>query len=424
MSAVLENEEILEGGSRENFTQMAGLATGPVSVESYRSPELYEREREQVFGRAWLYIGRIEELPNPDSYFVKDIEVRKASVLVTRDKQGKISAFHNVCSHRGNLLALQPSGSQSRFTCAYHGWTYRNNGELIGVPDQGRFFDLDKKKLGLKSIATDIWEGFIFINFQPEPEVSLKEFLGSYGEVYAGVPLVNNHQTMVIEAKFNANWKLIADAFAEAYHVPKMHPATLAPGFAHPVKNKFARPLAGLTYGLHRSFSAYGDPEYASPPDSHVERLACKIDTGSLLGADLSEEVLQLRAHPGVNPTKLPCWSADVTWIFPNFNIDYSPGGYWTHEFWPTSYNTTRWVLTIRMPIATTVRQRLQQEHYAARWGEVVLEDVTNCERIQKGLESGAINVMQLQDGEMLIRHSLHVLDKWMEADTVAEAMK
>ena len=95
-----------------------------------------------------------------------------------------------------------------------------------------------------------------------------------------------------------------------------------------------------------------------------------------------------------------------------------------SHEFWPTSYNTTRWVLTIRMPIATSVRQRLQQEHYAARWGEVVLEDVTNCERIQKGLESGAIDVMHLQDGEMLIRHALHILDKWVGADTVADAMK
>lgn len=72
---------------------------------------------------------------------------------------------------------------------------------------------------------------------------------------------------------------------------------------------------------------------------------------------------------------------------------------------------------------ATSVRHRLQQEHYAARWAEVVLEDVTNCERIQLGLESGAIDFMHLQDGEFMIRHSIEVLEKWVNAKTVAEAM-
>lgn len=70
------------------------------------------------------------------------------------------------------------------------------------------------------------------------------------------------------------------------------------------------------------------------------------------------------------------------------------------------------------------VRHRLQLEHYACRWAEVVLEDVTNCERIQRGLESGAKDTMILQDAEMLIRHSLHVLDRWVKADRVADALR
>ena len=75
--------------------------------------------------------------------------------------------------------------------------------------------------------------------------------------------------------------------------------------------------------------------------------------------------------------------------------------------------------------IATdAIRHRLQLEHYACRWAEVVLEDVTNCERIQRGLESRAKDTMILQDAEMLIRHSLHVLDKWVKADRVADAQK
>ncbi|MGZ9709992.1 aromatic ring-hydroxylating oxygenase subunit alpha [Glaciimonas sp. GNP009] len=413
-----------EAGSKESFTLTSGLGTGPVPVDSYISPEFFEQERTRVFGRSWLHVGRIDQLPETDSYFVKEIEICKASVLVTRNAQGKVQAFHNVCSHRGNLVVTDECGTSSRFRCAYHGWTYQSDGTLAGVPDQKNFFNLDKKTCGLTPIATEVWEGWIFVNMQREPEISLQDFLGPYGVSFAGVPYGKDHQTLVIEARFDANWKLIMDAFSESYHVPAIHPATLAPGFSHAVHNKYARPLSGQTFGLHCAWSAYGNPEYAAPPNSEVERLACKVDTGGLLGSDFSDEVLQLRAHPAVNPTKEACWSADVTAIFPNFNIDYSTGGYWTHEFWPVAHNKTHWILTIRIPAATSVRHRLQLEHYAARWGEIVLEDVTNCERIQKGLESGAKKVMYLQDGEFMIRHMQETLRKWVNAETVADAMK
>ena len=92
-------------------------------------------------------------------------------------------------------------------------------------------------------------------------------------------------------------------------------------------------------------------------------------------------------------------------------------------SFGPSLTNKTHWILTIRIPAATSVRHRLQLEHYAARWGEIVLEDVTNCERIQKGLESGAKEVMYLQDGEFMIRHMQETLRKWVNAETVDEAM-
>ena len=424
MSTATRQEGKPEGIDRGPITHTEGLSTGPVPIEAYRSPDYFELERERVFRRAWLCMGRVEQLAEAGSYFVKPVEVCKASVLVTRDKAGTVRAFHNVCKHRGNLLALKERGTGSRFTCAYHGWTYKNDGVLMGVPDEGNFFELDKKKCGLTPIATDIWEGWIFINFQPEPEVGLKEFLGPYGEVFAGVPYTNLDQELVIEARLKCNWKLIADAFAEAYHVPQLHPGTLAPSFSNPVKNRYAAPVSGHVYGLHRAVSTYGNPDFAMPPGSHVERLYNKLDAGGVLAADVNEEILKLRRHPGVNPTKSETWAADVTWIFPNFHIDFSTGGFWSHEFWPVAYNETRWIARIRMPRAQTVRDRLQQEHYAARWGEVVLEDLTNCERIQIGFESGATDVMYLQDGEFMIRHAMEVLDKWVKADTLAEAMR
>lgn len=411
--------------AEECFTLDAGLSTGPVSVEPYRSPEFFERERERVFKRAWLFAGRIEQLPEHDSYFVKEILICKASVLITRGKDGKVQAFHNVCSHRGNLVVNSPCGRAERHVCRYHNWAYGNNdGQLLGIPDQKHFFDVDKKSLGLTPVACDVWEGFIFVNFQKKPEVSLAEFLGPFGTTYAGIPYFNLDETIVIQADFKANWKLIADAFAEPYHVPSLHPATLAPGFAHPEENRFARPLSARAHGIHRHFSAYGNPSYVPAPTSKVESLVYIQDTGGVLGGDASENAKALTDHPAINPTKNPNWSADVTWIFPNFNIDYSTGGFWIHEFWPVAYNRTQWTLKVFIPKTTSIRHRLQLEHYACRWAEVVLEDVTNCERIQQGMESGAKDFMNLQDAEMLIRHNLHVLDKWVKADTVAEALR
>jgi len=179
-----------------------------------------------------------------------------------------------------------------------------------------------------------------------------------------------------------------------------------------------------MAHGIHRHFSAYGNPDYVPAPTSKVEALVYVQDTGGVLGGDASDNAAALTAHPAINPTKDPCWSADVTWIFPNFNIDYSTGGFWTHEFWPVAHDRTHWTLKIYIPKTMSIRHRLQLEHYACRWAEVVLEDVTNCERIQRGLESGAKDTMILQDAEMLIRHSLHVLDKWVKADRVADALR
>src|SRR5215813_12045810 len=80
------------------------LGTGPVSFADSISPEFYELEREAIFKRAWLNVGRIEELPKNGSYLTKEIAAARTSVIVTRDVDGQIRAFHNTCRHRGNKL--------------------------------------------------------------------------------------------------------------------------------------------------------------------------------------------------------------------------------------------------------------------------------------------------------------------------------
>lgn len=227
------NELVSDFRARKtHFTEQTGLGTGPVSTEPYRSPEYFELERERVFKRAWLCMAREERLPNPGDFIVENIEVANASILITRGKDGVVRAFHNVCSHRSNTVVLEREGTASRFVCRYHNWTYRNDGQLAGVPDEANFFGMDKKCHGLTPVACDVWEGWVFINLQREPEVSLAEFLGDFGEKYRGIPYPNADKSILYVSHLNVNWKVIADAFAETYHVPAIHPETIGSTFA------------------------------------------------------------------------------------------------------------------------------------------------------------------------------------------------
>lgn len=418
------NEMIADFRSEKtNLTAVAGLGTEPVSLEPYRSQQWFDLEVERVFKRAWLCIGRQERIPDAGDFFVQPIEVAQTEILISRNKNGQIRAFHNVCSHRSNKIVLDREGNASRFICRYHNWTYRNDGALVGVPDSANFFDLDKKKCGLTPVACETWEGWIFINLQPVPEVSLNEFLGEFGKIYTGIPYPNADKSVLFVSNLKANWKVIADAFAETYHIPAIHPETIGATFASN-ENPFARPISAQTWGPHRSVSTYGNPEYVPPEHSRVERLFySNIATGNVLSAASLEDTEVFRKHPAINPTKSESWAVDVTWLFPHFQFDVSPGGFWTHHFWPVSQNETRWEARFYIPDAPDVWSRLQQEHYIARLGEILLEDVGNTERTQEGIASGAKTEMPLQDGEIMIRHSLHNLKKWVEAETVREAL-
>ena len=108
-----------EGSWTEHYPQ---LGTGTISYEDSIAPEFYELEREAIFKRAWLQVGRVEQIPRTGSFFTKDIAAAKTSIIVVRDGDD-VRAFHNVCRHRGNKLVWQDvpqeetSGTARQFTC-------------------------------------------------------------------------------------------------------------------------------------------------------------------------------------------------------------------------------------------------------------------------------------------------------------------
>lgn len=172
----------------ELSAQYPDWSADPMPIEPCISGEYFEREREHIFHRVWLNIGREEEILKAGDYFVKDLAVSHASVIVVRGKGGVIHGFHNVCQHRGNRVIACRAGSTKGFTCGFHGWTYDLEGQLIHVPDDDQFYNLKKTDHGLVPVATSTWEGFIFVNLDPAPAETLQEHMAKLGQQLQGYP--------------------------------------------------------------------------------------------------------------------------------------------------------------------------------------------------------------------------------------------
>ncbi|MGE4429719.1 MAG: aromatic ring-hydroxylating dioxygenase subunit alpha [Sphingobium sp.] len=409
--------------SDETFTETCGMGHDPVPLEPYRSEEYFKRERDMIFRRCWLIMGREEEIPNINDYIVREIEATGSSIIISRGKDGTVRSFHNTCSHRGSLVEYEPKGTKSRFICPYHHWSYATDGRLLGVPDERSFHGLDKKKCGLSTIATETWEGWIFINLSSEPEVTLDEYLGDFKPFFSGWHYHAVQTPFHVRADLDANWKVILDAFIENYHIGPIHPNTIGKTFVSK-DNPFSSLLDAKVFGPHRFVSMFGNSEYSIDDNALVEQLAYASNTtGSTIAASSGDSVVKFLAHPSVNPTGARDWSMDVNNIFPNTQIDSGPGGFWYHQFWPTSHNTTRYEARFYVPPASTVRERFQQEMYVARLVEVLVEDLINVARTQKGIETSGKDSMQLQDNEVGIRHSVEQVEKFVNAPTLREAL-
>ncbi|MHB1851350.1 MAG: Rieske 2Fe-2S domain-containing protein, partial [Acidimicrobiales bacterium] len=132
LSQTTEIDRLL-GRARSEMTE------GRVPVEIFNSDVVFALEQERLFQRAWLFLAHESELPDPGDYVLRSLAGN--SVIVSRDESGHIGCFLNMCRHRGNQVCKASEGNASHFRCSYHGWTYANDGKLIGVPHVRRVYD-------------------------------------------------------------------------------------------------------------------------------------------------------------------------------------------------------------------------------------------------------------------------------------------
>lgn len=402
------------------------LGTGPIPVEPYISREYYEREKEQIFKKTWLHVGRVEEIPQPGDYFVKDLPACDTSIIVVRDQDGAIRAMHNVCAHRLNQVVYQPRGNARRFFCKFHGWSYDLGGKLTGVPGEDGFFGLERADYGLSRVSCDVWQGFIFVNMDTNPALPLADFLRPMYADVEGYPFDKLTACFSWTAVVNCNWKIGLDAFQEAYHVSSVHGHSIAEAV---VKDKDGRmpPLDVLCGEYHRRLSIAGNPKsvYGNPKalteggEAARQAVAAAGQSRPIAAAALRAGVggtrheFRLDALPkGLNWTGNPNWLFDINVLFPDFYVSLRPNYYQAYNFRPIAHNKMLFDARVYYPEMTTAGGRFFQEYMKVALRDVLLEDLSTLERTQAGAETGAKKHIVLQDDEVLVRHGFRVVDR------------
>lgn len=235
-------------------------------------PKVYEIEHEKVFLKTWVFVGHESEVPNKGDFMTR--ELAGYSLIITRDGEGEIRAFYNMCTHRGMKLCRADKGNKSMFTCPYHGFNFKNTGELVGVPLQKDIYGgtLDRTTMGLHKIKLESYKGLLFGTWNEDAE-PLEDFLGDirwYLDILVGraeMEVIGVPQRFVV----SSNWKVGSDNFVgDSYHTMVTHGSIAKLGMV-PSATYSKRGFQIHTENGHGLNLGTPNPEFAFPEELKAE---------------------------------------------------------------------------------------------------------------------------------------------------------
>jgi phenylpropionate dioxygenase-like ring-hydroxylating dioxygenase large terminal subunit len=279
----------------------------------YSDEETLRRERARIFARSWQYGGRAEQVAEPGSFLATN--AGGVPLLVTRDTDGELRAFLNVCRHRGAVLT-EGCGTRETIQCHYHAWTYDLDGSLRAAPRSDREPGFERDDLSLLPASVDTWGPFLFIN--PDPDaVPLAEHLGNLPEILArDLDLDGIVFHSRVEFGANANWKIVVENFLECYHCATAHPSFSAEVDVHPDRYKLeAHPTFSAQFCAAKKTGAHGQFHLLYPNTSvNVFPGAPNLSIGPVVpnGPARTERYLDYFFAPG----------ADEEWLAEFFAFD------------------------------------------------------------------------------------------------------
>ncbi|MCP4005240.1 MAG: aromatic ring-hydroxylating dioxygenase subunit alpha [bacterium] len=197
----------------------------------YTDPDFYELEKERMFRRSWLAVGRAEQIANPGDYF--NIDLFGEPLILVHDQGGTIRALSNICPHRWMLLVghdeestfpfkSQSCGNRNSFQCPFHLWSFDLEGKMLGAPGMEQAQDFDKKRWSLPQFPAELWGGFIFVNLDTNAAPLAPQLAPLVPEV-EGYELERLRMLEPIDYDCDWNWKMSVEAGSESYHHIGLH---------------------------------------------------------------------------------------------------------------------------------------------------------------------------------------------------------
>ncbi len=189
----------------------------------YASEAYLELEKEEIFRKEWICLGRIDEISNRGDYF--STQLLDEPLIVVRGQDDNIRVLSNVCRHRASVI-VEGKGNTTNFVCPYHAWTYANDGQLLRAPHMEKVKGFEISGCRLPELASEIWRGFIYVNLdgKAKPLAPRLKGLEPYVKNFHPEEMV---VSVVQEEVWPTNWKCLAENFMEGYHLSTVHNITL-----------------------------------------------------------------------------------------------------------------------------------------------------------------------------------------------------
>ena len=215
----------------------------------YDSPELYQREKQEIFMKDWICVARVEEIDNPGDYMTRRIV--DEPVIIARNADGEINAFANVCRHRGVEVA-SGTGNLEEFSCPYHGWLYDLDGRLVGAPYMKEAEGFDPASCRLTPLGCDIWAGWVFVNFDTNA-TPLADFVARYNQSFGMLQQEKCRLGDKFSRDVDCNWKFVNENLQDVYHFQTLHANTFG---EHVTAESFSYDLDETTGGVAAFYPA------------------------------------------------------------------------------------------------------------------------------------------------------------------------
>lgn len=417
-----------------------------ITTDRYLSEDYARAEDQKMWERTWQMACREEQLVEVGDHLL--YEIAGKSIIVVRSAPDEIRAFFNSCPHRARAIC-QTDGNASHFRCPFHGMMWHLDGRVRVIPFRWDFPEVSDEDMAMFSIRVARWQGFVFINMDPDA-ISFEDYMGDVLGHVAGWDFENRYIALHVGQVIRSNWKVALESFLEDFHLMGTHPEIVpfvAWGSTQYTARKdqphWSRLLAGNATPTASLRSQYSDERvmevlktFYEVPTENLDKWTLPLDKTSRQHlADLMREQQAAMAQ-GMDFSQVSDSEMIDTWFYLMFPNIFLFGGYqnifYRFRPWEGRSDMSLMEIYVLLPLASgqprpasakfellAVDQKFT-DHPGLNnpLGAILNQDVRNMEWVQKGLRSSPVETVRAANYlESMIKHFHHTLDRYLDGE-------